>query len=291
MIPKRRKLLFALLGVVIGIWVVNWICDRFYFAPRETENRTATRLEKQLSDLKLKVRRLENRRDDLATIENRSLPADIEVASSLYQAWLLNLVTSLGISSPNVDSVSPLSEEEITRLQFNVRGKASLLLVTRFLFQFYQSGNLHKIRSLSLTPTGGSEQLDLQISVEALAFRRSTNEDSLTRATSDRLVSENAEDYRSIARRNLFGEGMFSKTIRETRLTAITSDRSGIREAWLFVARDGETHYLRAGDALMLDYVEVRMIEIGKDIVTIEIDSQPGQVTVGKSLAEFTPLD
>jgi hypothetical protein len=289
--PKRRKILLALLGVVVGAWVVNWTCERFYFLPRETGERTASRLEKQLSDVRLKIRRLENRRDTLADIENSSLPADIEVASSLYQAWLLNLVTSLGISNPNVDSVSPLVEEEITRLQFNVRGKASLRLITRFLFQFYQSGNLHKIRSLSLTPTGGSEQLDVQISVEALAFRRSTNEKSLTSAASERLVSGNVEDYQAIARRNLFGEGMFSRTIRDTRLTAITSDRTGVREAWFFVARDSETHYLRAGDTLMLDSVEVRMIDIRKDMVTIEIDSQPGQITVGKSLAEFMPLD
>ncbi len=289
--PQRRRMLLGVLGLAIAGYFVNGACNRFYFQPRDTENRLTASLEKRLAESRMKLKRLQNKVSQLADLEDRSLPADIEVASSLYQAWLLNLVTSLGIGNPTVDSVSPLAEGDLTRLQFSVRGKASLRHVTSLLFQFYSAGHLHKIRSISLTPTGGSELLDLQISVEALAFRRSKNDAALTTLPSGRLVWTDTADYQTIARRNIFGEGVMSTTIRGTKLTAITSDRLGVREAWIFVARDSSTYYLKANESLMLDSVELKIVNIETDSVTLELDGQAGKLSVGKSLTDFKPIN
>jgi hypothetical protein len=284
---RTRRWLLPLFAVVVGGYLLNLLVDRYYFRPKATEERMAAALEKRLSENRLQLRRLSNRLARRDELEERALPADLELAGSAYQSWLINLVSSLGLIGPNVDSTSPVIEEDITRLQFNIRGKANLKQLTRLLFDFYRAGSLHKVRQISLTPTGASDQLELQISVEALSLRRSRNEAGLATATSQRLAFNDMTEYAPIAKRNLFGEGTLSAAIRAARLTAVTSDRHGITEAWISLGADAQTLYLKAGDATQIDSIELVITEIGADSIKLEMDGQPGVVEVGQSLAEF----
>ncbi len=285
----RRPILLVVLGLVVGGYFVNVLLDRYYFQPMEVEARLNTTLGKRISETRLKVKRLSTklpRRDEL---EIRALPAELELATSSYQTWLINLVSSLGLSNPTVDSTSPVSDNEVTRLQFNIRGKSNLKQLTQLLFEFYRSGSLHKIRTISLTPTGSGDHLEIQISVEALSLRRSQNDAGLSALTSNRLRFDNVADYSSIVKRNLFGEGTISAGIRAARLTAVTSDRQGIFEAWISLGTDAKTLFLKAGDTAQIDSVEVIVKEIQNDSIKLELDGQLGLVEVGKSLAEIQP--
>ena len=221
----------------------------------------------------------------------RALPSNTELASSLYQSWLINLVTSLGVTNPKVDSTSPIAEDEITRLQFTLRGKANLKQFTHLLFEFYRAGHLHKIRQITLTPTGGSEQMDLSLTVEAVSLKNSDNETTLTSLPSERLVFNRFEDYYGIPQRNLFGKGILSPTIRSTRLTAITSDRFGKQEAWFSVPQKGKVLYLEEGESTTIDSLELKIISVRQDSVLLEIDGTQGVLEVGKTLAEIRSED
>lgn len=288
---ERKQLLIGLLVLVVGGYFINSLCDRFYFKPLARESQLEKSMQKKLSDTGLKIRKLDKKlklRDELRT---QALPSNTELASSLYQSWLINLVTSLGVSNPKVDSTSPIAEGELTRLQFTLRGKANLKQFTNLLFEFYRAGHLHKIRQAVLTPTGGSEQMDLSLTVEAIALENSQNETSLTSLPSGRLVSENLDDYLGIPRRNLFGKGMLSPTIRSTRLTAITSDRFGRHEAWFSIPQKGLTHYLEVGESAVIDSLELKVTEIKGDSVRIEIDGNPGLLEVGKSVADINEVE
>lgn len=288
---ERKQLLIGLLVLVVGGYFVNSLCDRFYFKPLARESQQEKSMQKKLSDTRLKIRKLEkklNVRDDLRA---RALPSNTELASSLYQSWLINLVTSLGVANPKVDSTNPVAEGDMTRLQFTLRGKANLKQFTNLLFEFYRAGHLHKIRQAVLTPTGGSEQMDLSLTVEALALKNSENETALTSLPSGRLVSDKLDDYLGIPRRNLFGKGILSPTIRSTRLTAITSDRYGRHEAWFSIPQKGLTHYLEVGESAVIDSLELKVTEIKGDSVRIEIDGNPGLLEVGKSVADLNEVE
>ena len=138
----------------------------------------------------------------------QSLPSDTEVARSLYQAWLVELVGSAGLSNPNVDSGEPVSRKGMyNSLSFSVRGRGTLKQLTKFLFDFYRADHLHQIQSLSLTPVPRLEELDFAISIEALSLDNAAHKDQLSDHVSDRLASEDLADYQSIVERNLFGVG------------------------------------------------------------------------------------
>ncbi len=290
MFNNRRRLLLVVLGLVVGGYFVNQLVDRFYLQPLAAETRQANTLSKRLRENKKELDRLLKkipRRDDL---EQRSLPSNIELASSLYQAWLLNMVTQLGLTNPTVDSSSPIVEGEATRLQFNVRGKASLRQFTKLLFEFFQAGHLHKINQISLTPSAGSDRLEIQIGIEAIALDRAQDLAELSRLKSTRLVYSQVEDYSGIAKRNLFGEGAASQLIRGTRLSAITLDRFGRSEIWLNVENQQATHFLHVGETLDLDSILIRLIEIAAEYVVLDVDGVVGRLELGKTLVEMIPL-
>ncbi len=290
MLNNRRRLLLVVLGIVVGGYLVNQLVERYYLQPLAAETRQANALSKRLRENKKELDRLLKkipRRDDL---EQRSLPSNVELASSLYQAWLLNLVTQLGLTNPTVDSSSPIVEGEVTRLQFNVRGKANLRQFTKLLFEFFQAGHLHKINQISLTPSAGSDRLEIQIGIEAIALDRAQDRAELSKLQSARLVYSRVEDYSGIAKRNLFGEGVTSQLIRGTRLTAITLDRFGRNEIWLNVENQPATHFLHVGETLDLDSIVIRLIEIATENVVLDVDGVVGRLELGKTLVEMLPL-
>jgi len=284
---ERKQLLIGLLVLVVGGYFINSLCDRFYFQPLARETQLEKSLKKKISDTKLKIRKIDKKLDQRDALRARALPSNTELASSLYQSWLINLVTSLGVTNPKVASTSPIAEGDMTRLQFTLSGKANLKQFTNLLFEFYRAGHLHKIRQVVLTPSGGSEQMDLNLTVEAVSLKNSENETSLPSIPSGRLVSEKLEDYLGIPQRNLFGKGILSPTVRTTRLTAITSDRFGKQEAWFSIPQKGKVLYLEEGETTTIDSLELKIISVNEDSVLLEIDGNPGRLEVGKTLAEI----
>ncbi|MBX3418051.1 MAG: hypothetical protein KF851_10645 [Pirellulaceae bacterium] len=284
---NRRNLLIALFAVAVGGYFVNMLAERYYFQPLAQEARQTTTLEKRLREAKLQLQKLENkvpRRDDF---EQRSLPPNPEIASSIYQAWLLNTVTQLGLANPVVDSTSPVEEGDVTRLPFNVKGKANLRQLTQFLYEFYRAGHLQKINQITLTPSASGERLEVQIGIEALSLNRSKNEKELPQLTSERLVHDTLDPYLVIVQRNLFSEGAAPQILKSTRLTAITQDRFGRNEAWFYVDTLRKTHILAPGDMLDLDIVSFKLLAIDTDFVTLELEGQKGRLDLGKSLSEL----
>jgi hypothetical protein len=229
--------------------------------------------------------------DVLAQIQERSLPSNPELARSRYQAWLLGLINQAGLKGPNVDSGEPQGHRGIYNVfTFAVRGRGTPAQVTELLYAFYSAGHLHKIRSMTLNPLSGSDQLDLTLTIEALSLRQASRADELTTAPSQSLALASLADYQPLVRRNVFGAGDADAAAKSTVLTAITSDVSGVREAWFRVGKAGQTRVLRAGDTLAIDMLAARLLDIGLDGVMLELEGQQRTLTIGKSLAEASPL-
>lgn len=283
----RRNRLLILLGIIVAGYFGYDLYERFYQLPLDHEAKQAIALEKRLKEAKLQLKKLDNKVPQRDALEQRSLPPVPEIATSSYQAWLLNLVTRLGLGSPTVDSSSPIEEGDLTRLQFSVKGKATLKQLTEFLFEFYQAGHLQKINQITLTPSAKGERLEIQVSIEALAMRRSANEQGLTQLPGDRLVYPAIEPYLVVAKRNLFGENEVPQILTSTRLTAITQDRRGRSEAWFLTEGKRKNQIISQGDVLELSSLSVKLIAINTDTVTIEIDGSVGELEIGKTLADL----
>ncbi len=290
MSPQRRNILLVLLGTVVFGYFSYDLYERFYSMPLEKEVKQELALEKRLKDSKLQLKKLDNKIPQREVFEQRSLPATAEIATSAYQAWLLNLVTRLGLVSPTVDSSSPIDDGDLTRLQFSVKGKASLKQLTQFLFEFYQAGHLQKINQITLTPTAKGERLDILVNIEALALRRAVNEQGLTQEIGNRLVHSSIDPYLAIASRNLFGENEVPQILSTTRLTAITRDRLGRQEAWFTTVGKKKSQIVTEGQTLELSTLTAKVISIDSDALVIEIEGTAATLRLGKSLAELDTL-
>jgi hypothetical protein len=162
--------------------------------------------------------------------------------------------------------------------------------VTSFLYAFYDAGHLHKIRSMSLRPLQGAEQIDLNLSVEAIALRDATRSDELTTVSVDTLALADRGGYQPLVQRNLFRAGAVNLVEKNTVLTAITSDVRGAHEAWFSTGANRQTHVLAEGNSLPVDTRSLQVVRIDAEQVVVAFGGQQLMLTVGKSLADATPV-
>lgn len=204
---SREKLLMTVVGLLMLVMVGYYVVSSVAGAVNERRNRLMA-AEKKLTDQKNTIKAGANAARQFAQLQTRSLPADREKAQSLYQRWLLELLTDIGI---DVQSVRP-SDRRISgiyfdRVNFEVDGEASLEQAIEFLHRFYSSNDLHRIQQISLRPAQknrNSRQLDLSISIETMILPDNKRE-TVGDLASDRMGDATLQDYATaILGRNIF---------------------------------------------------------------------------------------
>lgn len=292
----QTKLLLAALAVV-GVAIFG---DRGYRQmveePARAREKQLERLDRQISEAEDEIVKSARASDQLLAFEEYSLPYDEELARARYQDWLLSLVEQVKLQQPSVDSSAAMpvaikdpatrkSKEAYQRYSFLLRGRGTLEQTTDLLYRFYQGGHLHKIRSLSLNPTAGGRLLEISLTIEAIGLNRADREDSLSTAVAHRLEFPDQRDYHLISRRNFFsqeGDARLSQVI----LSAVTTDRKGVAEAW-FATGDGQRpQVLRRGDTLTIPAHQIRVMEIQSQSVMLDVDGTSISITLGKSIQE-----
>lgn len=242
----------------------------------------------------------------IADWEQQSLPANLQLARSLYQNWLVGLVDRAKLEAVQVNSSTPQSHgDAYRRLTFNLSAQGELLQIVHFLHEFYQAGHLHQIRSLALAPAPTGRKLVLSAAIEALSLP-SADKDQLNDQPAQRLAHSTLEDYvQAIARRNFFQpyspppppapsrpvvldvpaqppQPQFDPA-RYAYLTAILRV-SGQPEAWINVRPTGELLRLRQGDVLRVGAFRGTVIRIAERHIELDCDGKPCQVALGSSL-------
>ena len=164
----RTKFLLAALTVV-GVGVLgDQGYRRLVEEPAQKREREASLLDKKIKDAEDTIFTSAAAADALLALEQLSLPYDEELARAHYQNWLLKLVEEVDLKQPSVDAGTPIAvfikdrstgkpKEIFKRYSFSLRGRGSLRQVTRLLYEFYQGGHLHKIRTMALNPVAGGQ--------------------------------------------------------------------------------------------------------------------------------------
>ena len=217
-------------------------------------------------------------------LARQSLPANVDVARSVYRAWLIKEVERAGFVSPNVDSGSPANHHGLFQsLPFSIRGRASLDQLTRFLYAFYRTDYLHHIQSLGITPLSNSSQLDISLSIETLILPGASAESARSEVVSDAGKPQPFDKYRSIIRRNLFAAGGALDPVAQTYLSGITAV-NGRFQAWFDLRATNRTAKLNVGDTLDVGQFRGTVVEIDKLDVTLESDGDRWLLSVGENL-------
>jgi len=307
-LERYRKLgLAALLLAMIAYFGGEWLIERVIQGPLEVARNRRTQLERDIQQRETSLQRLREASKLLAQWEDQSLPADTEVARSLYQAWLVELVDDVGWASPSIASSEPVARGGLYyTLSFSLRGRGTLEQLTEFLFAFYQADLLHQVRSLSITPLQRSEYLDLSLAIETMILPPSGGSGAKQAASSspenvyeqfrrrtwrvsDRLAFDDLQAYGVIFRRNLFALGGGFDPTDHTYLTSITQV-DGEPEVWFTNRATDEIVKLRAGGLLELGPLTFRLDEVLDTDVIVETDGERWLLGLGDKITDAYDL-
>lgn len=286
----RKHILAAILGAMVLLAGGDWLLRNVLESPLQTRRARADRLEKSIDAKRSQLADARRAGRQLQVWWSQCLPSDAEVARSLYQAWLLELVVHVGLADPNVDPGNPINRKGLYQaLPYTVRGRGTLEQLTKFLFEFYSADHLHQIRALGITPLAKSDELNLTISIEALVLAGADRQDRLSSKRSDRLASDGLDDYRVIVRRNLFGVGGTPEAVQYTVLTRVTyvDDRP---QATFTMQTTDEKFTAGKGESFQIGPFRATVIEIEDSDVVIESDGQRWLLTLGDSLGDAFAL-
>lgn len=204
---QRERILAMAVGAMVAVFGLWYFYDWMRTSLDQREKELA-RIQKQINEKNLVVRRGQKASQQLVRYEQQSLPSNIERAQSLYQDWLLDLVQRHQLSDSNVTAVasSRATNRIYHQFTFSLKGRASLAQATRLMHDFYSADRLHRLRRVRLKPVPDSSALDIEMMIEVLALTTAPDAKELRNAPSDRLKNGTAEDYvKAITERNIFG--------------------------------------------------------------------------------------
>jgi hypothetical protein len=292
MSAHRKKLLVAVLGLLALAYSSDWVWSVVTEPLQELRKKQRT-LERDLQRRQLDLVRARKAAKALENWSAASLPADPQVARSVYQAWLLQLVSGLGLSGPAVDSTQPSARGGYLSITFSLHARGTLRQWTQFLYEFYRAGYLHQLRSLAVTPLGKRQELDVDVTIEALVLPTAEDAEQLEKLVSDRLAYERFLDYQPILTRNLFAAGPAGAQRDATYLTGINTV-GGVPEAWFTFRNQLDTDRavvkLRCGQDLVIGQFQAKVLAIHEHDVVLEADGERWLLSIGEKLGDALAL-
>jgi len=314
-LKKREKVLALIAAALVVLLAAQFLFSGPGGSLGEL-HRQRDELAKDLEQRKKSVRRRRAAAEKLRDWERRSLPSDPKLAKSLYQNWLRNLTVRAGFDEPVVDPGKAMSNY-YTAFPYTVRAKGDLGQLTRFLYDFYDAGHLHQVRSLRLKPLEGSEKLDLVLTIDALSLPGADREDRLCEAPGERLKRDGLAAYEEVVvRRRLEGDrfadsgGLFAPyypeppkvVVREpeppppppepefdhARFAKLGANLAtdGRWEAWLTVQTTGRQLRLSEGDVFEIGTLQGKVTRVLPHAMEFEADGRRLLVTAGESLRD-----
>jgi len=285
----RRKILLALFAVMVALVIGDRLWTSFYSGPLAAARAKSSRLTQKIQETRQGRKRLQKWQKRLEVLRDRSLPENIDTARTLYQGWLTELVEKVSLDNRRVDSNEPRQFDGYYLLPFSLRGSGTLEQFTIMLHQFYTAPYLHKIRTFTITPIAGSRQLSLNLTIEALLIGGTDRIDELPTGTNDELAFDRFDEYRVIAKRNIFSTSGGVEATEHTVLTAIVSV-DGIPEAWFTNRLEDKVQKLHEGDDFWVGAFHCKIREITRRDVVIVADNEGWLLTLSESLADATAL-
>jgi hypothetical protein len=301
---QRERILALSLGGIVAVLGLYWAFGKYQsmFAVRKS-NLTTARQDVEKKEKNLTVAK--NAQDRRKALEKRSLPANKELAQSLYQQWLFAIVDDAEL---NDATVTPTPAQKTSKaydaFMFNISGLGSIDQVTRLLYEFYSAGHLHQIKRLVILPADPG-MLSLNLTVEALMLPGADRKDVLTKESGNHLALASYSDYqKAIGARNVFAEYAPPKATPErpperkepaydlaklAYITSFTVAADGRPQVWINERNlNNKVTRLHEGDTFQIGPLSgsVKKIDFERRQVELEIDGKPAMFTWDKSLGE-----
>ncbi|QDT45027.1 Putative Ig domain protein [Gimesia alba] len=179
---KREKILAAVFGAVIVIWLGMPVIDSTFIEPVESRKNQLKALNQQIDQKEQKELELLRSAKQLGNWVAHSLPPDEHDAQRLYLEWLNDLAELSGVSNLKLSPGRRIREgKTYIAIQVSLEGSATYEQLCRFLLHFYQADLQQNIIGLKLnsTGTGKSDQLEVKLTAEGLALTKAKPREQL----------------------------------------------------------------------------------------------------------------
>jgi hypothetical protein len=311
---RREKKLTAAIAALL-LLMAGYRGYNKYQAAVEQYQSAQLSAEQTLSEARVAVDRGHRARSRLLQWRKASLPANHDIARSLYQDWLRQELTKASIQvkelrdiTSGLNTVRPGQMANYRPFTFSVHAQATLEELAKFLQQFYTAPHLHTISTASLKatatpkPTTHGQALDIKFTIEALAVPGCRRTDQLaSQLTEISPTNRNFEQLlKTIQDRNPFTTYQAKPETTETakklgpptddaakqaKVTEMTYGGSGWR---LAIRRQdsGQLLYFRTGDHIHIGQFEGTIGGMDGRQVLIETASEKRTLRLGQSLVE-----
>ncbi|MCA9259272.1 MAG: hypothetical protein KDA61_08740 [Planctomycetales bacterium] len=286
---SRQRLLVFVFGAMVLVAVGDRLWQTGYVEPLLAAQNRASKLRKDLTEVRRQIKKAEKDQQRLQQLTERSLPADVEAARTLYQEWLTDVAERIELRSLRVDSNAPRANPGFRTIPFSLRGAGSLEQITSLLFEFYRAPMIHHLESLSIVPVANSRDLNLNLAIEAVIVDGVKREDALPQGQSELLANDQNESYRAIARRNIFSASGGVEAAGYMALTAIVAV-DGYPQAWFTDLLAGDVVKVGVGESFRAGALECRVAEITLRDLIFEVEGQRWLMTVDDRLVDAVAL-
>jgi hypothetical protein len=307
---QREKILAAAVLSLLVLWGGSKLWSR-YSDSLANQRSALIAAQSKLDDAKLNLERGRMAVKQMEAWQQRSLPADRDVAQTLYREWIRSKCSEAGIT---IDDIQPDQRTAptvaYTTIGYTITAHGSLKAVASLLYSFYRSTLLQQITRLQVRPGGDAGQLSIVMQVEALVLPGSANTAKLPTGESDRLAKASADEYlKSITGRNLLTAYSPPRPELPPSSTAHTEppkpkfddaefayvtgivEVGGRAQVWITVRTTGEVLRLFAGDPVKVGQFEGKIVSIEPRTLVLSSDKGEVRVQVGHPLHEPTKPD
>jgi hypothetical protein len=203
--PRERLLAMIILGAVV-LGGGAFLYHRLVLEPLQDRDDSIALLKEENEQKRERIQKVLADRPKLERWRQLSLPGDADLARREYEKYLRDLLRKSGaeaekfgvISKPGDSRSSPVVPGKgpvYTRLAYTVSGPANLKSLVQLLEQFYRTGLLHQIKTISVqrpAVTGTQQpsgELDITLAIEALSLSDVKSRPSLLPGIDPRLLA------------------------------------------------------------------------------------------------------
>jgi hypothetical protein len=305
-LTRREAVFAAITGILLAILAGRSLFSELFGTGRQLRQLRAN-VQQQVERLEKRLARTKNLQAQLADFGKRSLPANSARARSLYGNWILERAKASGWQNTFLEIGDARAGGFYQSLRFTLKGEATWEGLARFLYSFYSTPFLHKIRMLSIQPKERSSLLEVNLSVEALSLNDALQQDTLPQLAARSLPAGDVKVYaQALSQRNLFAAYSppppspprppiaisppsspplpppFDAS-RFAYLTAIVGSPDRL-EAWIHSRTEGKTYVLREGDVFQIGLLRGKLARLELRSAEIEAEGRRWRVGIGESL-------
>jgi hypothetical protein len=307
--PRERMLAIGV-AALVGLLLLNAVYQQISGAFTQRNGQKAE-LEKKVQDKQRTIETGRRAEKLLAQWRHRSLPSNKESARSQYNQWLVSLVDRVKLESPVVDYMPTIGRSTAyDKFGYRIKGDGdvSMKQLIQFLFEFYNTNQLHQIRQLTIKPKADGKQMELTIDVEAMQLPGADRPDKLNLEPSGRLKLGSQSAYeKTIGDRNLFvaytppkQERVKTeppKTVAKqpfdiakfAKITGIVEDNDR-PQIWVSVQTTGELLKLSEGEDFTVGDVQCKVVKIGVRDAVVTVAGKQKQVKLEDNLRDAAEM-